>query len=174
MAGFDNEVVYGSNVDFTGSATVSATVVTDGQLIIGSTATNVGGTHINVGVLTSPDSSITIGYSSPNITLTAASSITGSRTVTLPAGDYTVLTTDQFVGATSSAARAITLPASPTTNQWITIKDVTGSAGTNNITVSGNGHNIVGASSAATYVISQNGGSIDLQYSTSSTLWYVF
>lgn len=35
---------------------------------IGSTAVNVGGTHINVGGLTSPDSSITFGYSSPNIT----------------------------------------------------------------------------------------------------------
>jgi hypothetical protein len=64
MAGFDNETVYGSNVDFTGNATVSPTVTTNGQLLIGSTATP----NIQVGVLNSPDSSITFGYSSPNIT----------------------------------------------------------------------------------------------------------
>jgi hypothetical protein len=73
MAGFDNETVYGSNVDFTGSATVNPTILTNGQLIIGSTALNVGGTHINIGTITS--TTLTIGYSTPNITIEAGASV---------------------------------------------------------------------------------------------------
>lgn len=73
MAGFANDVVYANNGDFSiaGSAKGSATngLNTNGQLWIGTTAANVGGTHINVGTLTSPGGTISIGYSSPNITL---------------------------------------------------------------------------------------------------------
>lgn len=71
MAGFDNDVIYGSNIDLSGAGAGrggSATLLTDGQLLIATTAANAGGTHVNVGILTSPDSSITFGYSSPNIT----------------------------------------------------------------------------------------------------------
>jgi len=35
MAGFDNDVVYGSNVDFTGSSPVTGQMVSNGQLLIG-------------------------------------------------------------------------------------------------------------------------------------------
>ena len=76
MAGYFNGVVNAKNADFTQtnpfSADESNGLVADGELWIGSTATNAGGTHINVGQLTSPDGSITIGYSSPNITLQAS------------------------------------------------------------------------------------------------------
>lgn len=64
MAGFRNDTMYANNVDFTGSSTVSPTITTNGQLLIGSTASP----NIRVGNLTSPDNSITFGYSSPNIT----------------------------------------------------------------------------------------------------------
>ncbi len=52
MAGFDNDVVYADNVDFSGGSPVSGKILLDGQLLIGSTALNAGGTHINVGTLT--------------------------------------------------------------------------------------------------------------------------
>ncbi len=39
MAGFDNEVVYATNVDFSSGSPVTGKVTTDGQLLIGSTAT---------------------------------------------------------------------------------------------------------------------------------------
>ncbi len=74
MAGFANDVMVADNVNFTGLTGVPgkiATVTTNGQLLIGSTATP----NIRVGVLTSPDSSITIGYSSPNITLQSGSAV---------------------------------------------------------------------------------------------------
>lgn len=81
MAGFENDIVYAKNGDFSVADNQSPTeangLVTNGQLWIGSTALNVGGTHINVGTLTSPDSSLTIGYVSPNITL----QVTGGTTV---------------------------------------------------------------------------------------------
>ena len=73
MSGFDNQTMFANNVDFTGGSNiglpVEPTILTNGQLIIGSTALNAGGTHINIGNLTSPLGTLTIGYSSPNITL---------------------------------------------------------------------------------------------------------
>ncbi len=78
MAGIVNDVLYALNSDFTGGNSAGAAeangLVTDGKMWIGSTALNAGGTHINVGSLTSPDASVTIGYVSPNITLTVAAS----------------------------------------------------------------------------------------------------
>jgi len=71
MAGFENDVVYAKNADFTQTDNQAATeangLATNGQLWIGTTAVNAGGTHVNVGAITS--SSLTIGYSSPNITI---------------------------------------------------------------------------------------------------------
>lgn len=77
MAGFDNDVIYGTNIDLSGSGSGqggTATLLTNGQMLIASTALNAGGTHVNVGTLTSPSGTLTIGYSSPNITLDVASS----------------------------------------------------------------------------------------------------
>lgn len=79
MAGFDNDVVYGVNSDYSNAlagsgASTTGQLLTNGQLWIGSTAVNAGGTHINVGTLSSPLGTITIGYVSPNITLDVAAS----------------------------------------------------------------------------------------------------
>lgn len=110
-----------------------------------------------------------VGTSSLVNTTAQSVSITnkGAYKVTLPAGDYTVLTTDEIVGATSSAARAITLNATPSTGQVVTIKDITGSAATNNITITPAAGNVDGA---ATKVIAANYGSVDLWYSGSA--WF--
>ncbi len=83
MSGFDNDVMYAKNADFTAadnqSVSESNGLITNGALWIGSNSVNSGGTHINVGVLSSPDGSITFGYSSPNIT--AQVSATGDKHV---------------------------------------------------------------------------------------------
>lgn len=100
MAGFNNEVVYGANVDFSGSSTVTGQITTNGQLLIGSTVLNAGGTHINVGNLTSPDGTVTIGYSSPNITLHASPGITAPGTTVV--GD--VVLWNSITGAAVSDA----------------------------------------------------------------------
>jgi hypothetical protein len=69
-----------------------------------------------------------------------------------------------YIGVTSTAApRTITMPAvgGIITGQIWVIKDESGGAATNNITVSGNGVNI---DSAATYVINTNYGSVQIMY----------
>ncbi len=76
MAGFANDIVYANNGDFSIAGSTKGSLanglLTNGQIWIGTTAVNAGGTHISVGMLTSPDGSLTIGYSSPNITLQVA------------------------------------------------------------------------------------------------------
>lgn len=69
MAGFENDVLVCENVNFNPALAKPhpGLITTDGELIIGSTALNPGGTHLNIGTITS--NSLTVGYSSPNITL---------------------------------------------------------------------------------------------------------
>jgi hypothetical protein len=69
MSGFTNDIMNADNVNFTGSNPSVGTVTTNGQLMIGSTAAP----NIKIGNLTSPGGTVTIGYSSPNITLDVAS-----------------------------------------------------------------------------------------------------
>lgn len=89
------------------------------------------------------------------------------RTVS-PAGDYTVLPSDGTIFADTTGARAITLPTAPLAGQTHTVKDRTGTANANNITISGNGSNINGA---ATNVINTSYGFRKLTYS--GTIWAI-
>lgn len=85
---------------------------------------------------------------------------------------YTTLTTDDTIFIdTSGGAHTVNLFASPALGTRYVIKDITANAGINNITISGNGKSIVGSTSAATYVISANGGSATLIYN--GTVWGV-
>lgn len=76
MSGTKNDVLVGKNADFSqvdapnAATRESNGLFTNGQLWIGTTSVNAGGTHINVGTLTSSDNSVTVGYNSPNINLT--------------------------------------------------------------------------------------------------------
>lgn len=88
MAGIKNSVLVGKNADFSqanapnSSSSENNGLITNGQLWIGTTALNAGGTHINVGALTSPDASITFSYSSPNITAVVTGGSTVGKTIT--------------------------------------------------------------------------------------------
>jgi len=117
MAGFDNDVVYGTNLDFStaGALGGNATILTDGQMLIGTTALNVGGTHINVGTITSPNSSIVVGFSTPNITLQTNKSIIGAWT-----DEATSFAAASGNGYFCAAALTATLPASPSQGDVIT------------------------------------------------------
>ena len=68
-SGFENSLVFAENADFSGNANpaLGNGLQTNGQLWIGTTTPNAGGTQINVGEITS--STLTVGYSSPNITI---------------------------------------------------------------------------------------------------------
>lgn len=92
------------------------------------------------------------------------------RKYTAANGNYQVLTTDSIIGQTNtSAPSTFTMPNTGLVagQEW-TIKDETGGAATNNITVSGNGANIDGS---PTFVININYGAIDLYWSGSN--WFV-
>lgn len=88
MAGFENDVLLCSNVNFNPALPKPHTglITTDGQLIIGTTALNAGGTHLNIGVLTSPLGTLSIGYSSPNITLDLAGGAVAIEKINLQTG----------------------------------------------------------------------------------------
>jgi len=88
------------------------------------------------------------------------------------AADYTALVSDSVVGVTSTAAaRTITLPsaAAMTPGARMTVKDESGAAAVNNITISRAGTDTI--EGAITKVISTNYGTVTL-YSTGS-VWMV-
>jgi hypothetical protein len=113
-----------------------------------------------------------VGNSVANAQLVTINSSTGQLGVTngelqhytATAISYQVLITDDIIGVTSNAAaRTITMPNSGmfAGQQW-TIKDEAGTAqSSNNITISGNGANIDGAS---TFVINTNYGAATLYW----------
>ena len=113
-----NTLVAANNVDFSGSPNPSPSMTTDGQLLIGHTSATT--PNILVGTLVSPHSSITIGYSSPNITL----DISGGG-----------------LAIDSIAVQTGTSPVVPTAAGLVTINGATVAAGTNPIRTNGTGAN---------------------------------
>lgn len=87
------------------------------------------------------------------------------------ASPYTVLGTDSVLAVdTSAGAVTLTFPAAPSTGRTITVLDVGGTAGANNITLSGNGKNISqGASLAASKTLAANYSSTQMIYN--GTFW---
>lgn len=124
MSGFDNDIVYAKNGDFTSAdnqaVSESNGLVTDGKMWIGSTALNVGGTHINVGTITSPLGTLTVGYSSPNITLDLAGGTTAIDSIAMQTG---------------------TSPVTPDSNGLWTFNGAVVAAGTNPVRTNGTGAN---------------------------------
>jgi len=88
--GVPGTTMYADNVDFTG-VTRTNTITTNGQFLIGATTANAGGNHINVGTLISPLGTITIGYSSPNVTLDLAGGSSAVERVALQTGTTPVV-----------------------------------------------------------------------------------
>ncbi|MFA7192401.1 MAG: hypothetical protein WC089_03840 [Candidatus Paceibacterota bacterium] len=88
MAGFDNDVVYGNNADFStagaGGASAANGLQLDGQVWIGRTSVNVGGTHIDVGRITSIGGTVTVSNGAGTINLEVAG---GGATVQTLSGD---------------------------------------------------------------------------------------
>ena len=90
-----------------------------------------------------------------------------SRT-SVTAATYTALYNDYFLSCNRAGTIGITLIASPDTGRTYRIKDISGAAALNNITITPAAGNIDGA---ASYVINTNYGSVDVVYS--GTEWSV-
>lgn len=92
------------------------------------------------------------------------------KLTTIDATPYNVLTTDMnLMVDTDTLAITINLPATPTLGDAYRIKDSTGNAAANNITIQGNGNDIEGVGSAS---ISTNYGRIALVYN--GVEWVIF
>src|SRR5690242_8441296 len=89
------DCVFGHNADFSGNPDPNDTngLQTNGELWIGTTALNAGGTHVNVGNIVSPGGTITVGYSSPNITVDLAGGSTGVDSFAMQTGTSPVVPT---------------------------------------------------------------------------------
>jgi len=96
-----------------------------------------------------------------------------SRTASA-AGNYTVLTTDMIVGKTgiTGGGDTVTLPAAATAavGRLYVIKDESGTAATNNITIDGNGAETIDGST--TVAINTNYGSVSLY--TDASNWFIY
>lgn len=110
MAGFDNETVYAANMDFTGSSTVTQTMLTNGQFPIAHTALNAGGTHIDIGVITSPLGTLSIGYSNPNITIDLVGGATAIEKVNVQTGTTPIVPTAGAITFNGAVVAAGTNP----------------------------------------------------------------
>jgi hypothetical protein len=114
----------------------------------------------------------TLNYTSADGVFQADAGFGGKRTAT--ATDYSVLKTDVFVAVTSTAsARVMTLPAANTfkAGQVVIIKDESGGAATNNVSVARAGSDTIdGATSVS---ITANYGVVRL-YSNGSDKWFSF
>jgi hypothetical protein len=91
--------------------------------------------------------------------------------INLSISSNTTLVTGYRYFVNTSAARTLTLPASPSLGEEITIFDASGSAGTNNITVSSNSGKING--SVQDLLLDTDGLTARLTYTGSSYGWMV-
>lgn len=168
MAGFDNDVVYANNADFSragsGGGSAANGLQLDGQLWIGGTAVNVGGTHVNVGTLTSTGGSLTITNGMGTINLEVAGGGTVTETLT---GNTGGAVSPLAANINTLGTGSITIAGSPGTHTLTT--QLTGlnnhavlvGAGTATITN-------VGPSPQAGQILQSGGGAADPAFSTAT------
>lgn len=110
MAGIVNDVLYALNSDFTGGNSLLAAesngLFTNGQIWIGRTAVNAGGTHIDVGTITG-GSGITVTNGPGTITISATSTLSFTWQVI---GASQALAVNNGYICTTGAALSLSLP----------------------------------------------------------------
>jgi hypothetical protein len=98
-----------------------------------------------------------------------AAANTGSITWYIVSTNTTMVARSGYFVNTTGGIISMTLPTSATLGDTIRINDLAGTFGTNNLTVSRNGHNIQGT--AADLIVSVNQSSFGLVYSNSTYGW---
>jgi VCBS repeat-containing protein len=123
------------------------------------TLTNIGNASLTNSSITVNGSAVSLGGSVTIVTGPASSAV--SSNITMAANN------NYFVD--TSAARTLTLPASPTLGDTIVIYDASGTAATNNITIARNGSNINGVADNA--IIDVNQASSTFVYTGATVGW---
>jgi hypothetical protein len=86
--------------------------------------------------------------------------------------NFTAVVGNGYPVNTTSSAITVTLPASPTAGQKVSLLDYAGTAATNNITIAPNGNKIQGSTSNVS--ITTNRQSVNLVYVDSTQGWISF
>lgn len=121
MAGIVNDVLYALNCDYTGGNSAGAAedngLYTNGQIWIGRTAVNAGGTHIDVGTITG-GTGITVTNGAGTITISAS----GSAALNWQAiGANQALAVNNGYICTTGAALSLSLPATASVGQIVEV-----------------------------------------------------
>jgi VCBS repeat-containing protein len=129
--------------------TIDGTQTLTNKTISGSsnTLTNIGNASLTNSAITVNGSAVSLGGSVTIVTGPTSSAV--SSNITMAANN------NYFVN--TSAARTLTLPASPSLGDTIAIYDASGTAATNNITIARNGSNINGVADNAIIDVDQAG-----------------
>jgi len=141
------------------------TSYTNGQLLIGNTT---GNTLAKATLTAGTGISVTNGAGSITIANSAASIIWQS----VQTSGFTAVSGNGYPCNTTSAAFTVTLPASPTAGNIITLTDYAGTWATNNITIGVNGNKLNGVVNNAT--LSTTRQSISLVYIDATQGWIAY
>lgn len=156
-----NGLIYGGGGAGTNLAALAA--ATNGQLPIGNT-----GNPPTLATLTA-GTGVTITNGAGSITISATGTTTLNYTgINHTASPYTVLSTDDYIGANSTAGViSVLLPNAPATGRVFIVKDSNGQAVANNITVTTVG-GVVTIDGATSYVMKTNYQSIEVIFNGTS------
>ena len=148
-------------------------VLTDSntQTVTNKTINGSNNTITNVALTTGVTGTLPVANGGTNGTTaaTARASLSANALPILKGTSYTAAV-GEFVTATAGSI-TITLPASPSAGNTVTIKDGTGAAATTTFTVARNGSNI--ASSATDLIFDKNFAEITMSYINSTIGWSV-
>ena len=143
---------------------LSGTVTSSGNLTLGGALTGVNLTSQVTGTLP-----IANGGTNATTAAGARASISANALPILKGASYTAVV-GEFITATA-AGITITLPATPTAGDTVTVKDGTGAAATTTFTVARNGSNI--AASATDLIFDKNYAEITMTYINGTIGWSV-
>jgi hypothetical protein len=138
------------------------------QTLTNKTISGVSNTLTNIGNGSLTNSSITINGSA--VSLGGSTTIVTGPSSTAVSSNISVAANNKYF-VNTSAARTLTLPASPTLGDEIQLFDATGTAATNNITVNSNSGKING--SVQDLTIDVNGAALLLIYTGLDYGWVV-
>jgi len=120
---------------------------------------------------------LTLGANNDKITLGTGASFGGGVAAikwetTAQSGDFGALSGRGYFVNTTSGARTVTLPASPSAGDIVYVKDYTGNFGTNACTVARNGSNIRGGTN--NFLLQKNNSGAVFVYVDGTEGWQVF